>query len=177
MRILDQAQHDAFLRLFTVNEPSVRAFVRSLVPTSTDANDVLQEVAIELWRKFSQYDPAKDFRGWAFGIAKMKVLSWQRDRGRDRHIFDVEVTELLAKQVEQSQDCLESQREALRRCVQKLSNAQQQMLDAAYAPGSQIKDKAKTFGQSVGTFYKRLHRIRVQLVECTRRVLAEERSL
>jgi len=92
----DESRHELFLRLYAAHEPAVRAFVRSLVPMVADANDVMQEVAVVLWQKFGEYATSEDFRRWAFGVARFKVLSWRRDRMRDRHLFGTELTELLA---------------------------------------------------------------------------------
>jgi RNA polymerase sigma-70 factor (ECF subfamily) len=170
----DHSQHDAFLRLFTAHETAVRAFVRSLVPTLNDANDVMQEVAIVLWRRFDDYDVGQDFRGWAFGVAKMKILSWQRDRARDKHVFGVEVTDLLANHTGHDADRLEAQREALRLCLGKLPAEQRRLVDEAYAPGIRINELARALGQSLASVYKRLHRIRLALVECTRGQLARK---
>ena len=57
----DQRQQ-SFLRLFMACEPAIRAFVRSLVPTVADSNDVMQEVAVVLWQKFTEYKTTDDFR-------------------------------------------------------------------------------------------------------------------
>ena len=59
---LDSTRHDQFLRLFTTHEPAVRGFVRSLLPTREDAHEVMQEVALVLWRKFGDYATGEDFR-------------------------------------------------------------------------------------------------------------------
>ena len=48
----EDQHHDNFLRLFAVSEPALRAFVRSLVPRREDLPEVMQEVAVVLWRKF-----------------------------------------------------------------------------------------------------------------------------
>ncbi len=169
----DDVRHDEFLRLFTAHTPAVRAFVRSLVPTLSDANDVMQEVAVVLWGKFGDYGSGEDFRRWAFGVAKMKVLAWQRDRGRDRHVFGLDVTELLATHAEQHTERLAAQRDALQRCLEKLPAEQRQLVDAAYAPGVRINELAHALGSPLAGLYKRLHRTRLALVECTRGVLAE----
>jgi len=55
------------------SEQAVRAFVRSLVPTIADSNDVRQEVAIVLSEKFAEYPTSDDFRRWAFGVAKLRL--------------------------------------------------------------------------------------------------------
>ena len=158
-----------FLRLFMASEPAVRAFVRSLVPTLDDANDVMQEVAIVLWEKFAEYETSEDFRRWAFGVAKFKVLSWQRDRMRDRHVFGLEATELLAAEPERHVGLLEAQRAALQECLHKLSAEQRGLVDSAYAPGARIDALAAHLGSTAMALYKKLHRLRMQLAECTRR--------
>jgi len=170
----DDSRHEMFLRLYAAHEPALRAFVRSLVPMVADANDVMQEVAVVLWQKFGEYATSEDFRRWAFGVARFKVLAWHRDRMRDRHIFGTDLTELLATEAEIDASRLERQREALRLCLEKLPADQRQLVDTAYAPGSRIEELARRTGQTAMALYKRLHRIRMALVECTRHVMLKE---
>ncbi len=70
MSALSDQHHDQFLRLFAEHEPALRVVVRSLLPTRTDASDVMQNVAVVLWRKFGEFDATRDFRKWAFGVAR-----------------------------------------------------------------------------------------------------------
>lgn len=164
------SRHSDFLRLFTVTEPALRAFVRSLLPTLEDTQDVMQEIAVVLWEKFATYPTTEDFRRWAFGVAKWKVLSWQRDKGRDRHVFGLETTELLARDAEDATDTLEVQREALRVCLQRLRPVQRDLVQRAYEPEARIDQLAASLGMTAMALYKKLHRIRMLLVECTKRV-------
>src|SRR5205809_484611 len=94
----EREQHQRFLRAFTANEPAIRAYVRRLVPARADADDVMQEAAIVLWEKFAEFRDGADFRAWAFGVARFKVLSWLRDKGRDRLVLSEETVELLANE-------------------------------------------------------------------------------
>jgi len=48
----DRNQHDHFLRLFMEHEEALRLFVRSLLFNREESREVMQEVAIVLWRKF-----------------------------------------------------------------------------------------------------------------------------
>jgi RNA polymerase sigma-70 factor (ECF subfamily) len=168
-------QHQRFLRLFMACEPAVRAFVRSLVPTLADSNDVMQEIAIVLWQKFGEYETTEDFRRWCFRVAKWKVLAWQRDRMRDRHVFGVDTTEVLAEAAESRSEVLELQREALRECLRKLSDGQRELVDHVYGGRARIQELAQRIGVSSMSLYKKLHRIRVALIDCTRRVLVAGR--
>ena len=83
--------HDSFLHLYVECEESLRGFVRSLLPTLEDAREVMQETAAVLWKKYDQLDDPKNFRRWAFGVARFEVLAYRRDKARDRHIFGEEL--------------------------------------------------------------------------------------
>ena len=166
-----EEKQQSFLRLFIACEPAIRGFVRSLVPTVADSNDVMQEVAIVLWQKFAEYKTTEDFRRWSFSVAKWKVLSWQRDKMRDRHVFGAETLELLAEEYEGQTEALEARREALRDCLGRLPANQRALVDSAYAPYARIDTLAAQIGVTAMALYKKLHRIRALLVDCTRAAL------
>jgi RNA polymerase sigma-70 factor (ECF subfamily) len=174
MPSLPQPQDDQFLRLYAEHEPSLHGYVRSLVPTRDDAREVMQEVAVALWRKFADLGRREEFRPWAFGVARMEVMAWRRDRGRDRHFFGEEAMTIIAGQSEQMAPRLDVQHEALEECLGKLPTDQRALVRSAYAPGVRIDLLAAQQGRSAMALYKTLHRIRLALVECTRAALARE---
>ena len=146
-----------------------------MVPTRDDAREVMQEVAVALWRKFGDLASAAEFRPWAFGVARMQVMAWRRDRGRDRHLFlGDDALAILAEQSEQMSTQHDAQHEALEECLGKLPADQNKLVRAAYSPGVRIDQLAAQQGRSAMALYKALHRIRLALVECTRNVLARE---
>ena len=174
MTSAENDRHDQFLRLYVEHEEALNGFVRTLVPTREDAREVMQEVAVVLWQKFEELTAAQDFRRWAFGVAKFKVLAFFRDRARDRLVFDEDVLELLAVEVTENADAYEAERRALDECIGKLGVPQRKLLAAAYAPGARIGALAAAVGRSPMSFYKALHRIRLALMNCTQRALARE---
>jgi len=155
-------------------EESLRVFVRSLLFTHDEEREVMQEVAVVLWRKFDAGMDSQAFCRWAFGVARMEVLAFRRDRARDRHMFGDEVFELLSQTVLDQADALEAQRRALDICLQKLPEDQRRLVRAAYEPGVKIDQLATRLGRTAMALYKTLHRIRLTLMDCTRRVLATE---
>jgi len=170
----DREQHDHFLRLFMEHEESLRVFVRSLLFSHDEEREVMQEVAVVLWRKFDAGMDSRAFCRWAFGVARMEALAFRRDRARDRHTFGDEVFELLGQMVLDQSDALEAERRALGSCLQKLPEEQRQLVQAAYAPGVKMDELAARLGRTAMALYKTLHRIRLTLMDCTRRVLASE---
>ncbi len=167
-----QEQQQRFLRMFTAHEPAIRAFVRRLVPSRADADDVMQEAAIVLWDKFAEFrGDGSDFRAWAFGVARFKVLSWLRDKRRDRLVLSDAVVEMIADETTRDEPWLARERAALEVCVEKLGLQQRDLLLAAYQPDVRIQEVAANSGRSVAGFYQWLHRMRRLLLECIRREL------
>ena len=166
--------HDQFLRLFAEHEPALRTFVRSLLPSRGDAAEVMQEVAVVLWQKFGEFDATRDFRKWAFGVARYEALGFLRDRVRDRHVFDDALVNKLADDASAAEQRHEGQREALEACLQKLPEPQRALVLTAYAKGTRMDELAVQRGQTAMSLYKLLHRIRQTLLECVRRTIARE---
>ena len=167
----DSDFHEKFLGLFTANEAAIRAYVRRLVPTRHDAADVMQGIALVLWKKFGQLDEPENFRKWAFGIARFETLAWRRDKARNRLVLADDVWNAVADQSAQAEDKLSSQRDALEDCLNKLPLDQRALVLSAYTPGVQIQETAQRSGRTVGAFYQWLHRVRLRLMECARRTL------
>lgn len=173
MTSAEDPKHDQFLRLYVEHEEALNGFVRALVPTRDDAREVMQEVAVVLWRKLGELSAIQDFRRWAFGVARMEALTFLRDRARDRHVFGDDVLALLADEAADDADVFEAERSALDDCLGKLDPAQRTLLNAAYAPGARIDLLAAKSGRSPMSLYKALHRIRLALMDCTQRALSE----
>ncbi|SFI29436.1 sigma-70 family RNA polymerase sigma factor [Planctomicrobium piriforme] len=169
-----QERHQKFLRLFTTHEPAIRAFVRRLVPSRADADDVLQEVAIVLWDKFDEFREDGDFRAWAYGIARFKVLSRLRDISRDRIVLSTDVVEMIAESSLEDEFRLQRERDVLENCFKKVSPKNRDLLAQAYQPDAKIQEVAAQSGRTVGGFYQWLYRMRSMLLECIQRELARE---
>ncbi len=173
----ENERHHRFLRSFAAHEPAIRAYVRRMVPSRADADDVMQETAVVLWEKFGQFredEEGASFRAWAFGIARYEVLGWLRDKGRDRLVLSEEVVELIAEESLHDEPRLEQQRAALEDCMGKVAPDQRELLMQAYQPEARIQEVAGGSGRTVAGFYQWLHRMRRLLLDCVKRQLAKE---
>ena len=167
-------RYQRFLRLFTTHEPAIRAFVRKLVPSRTDADDVLQEVAIVLWERFDDFREDGSFRSWAYGIARLKALSRLRDMSRNRLVLAGDVIDMIAEKSLESDLQLEKQRDLLDQCFKKVPAKDQELLAMAYQANVEMQHVAAVSGRSLRGFYQWLYRMRSMLLECIRRELAKE---
>jgi len=169
----ENKRHDKFLRSFTASELAIRAYVRRLVPTRADADDVMQDVSVVLWKKFGEFREDGDFRAWAFGVARYAALAWRRDKARDRLVLDENVVAKLAEESPEYEPQLQRQREALEGCMQKVTPDQRTLLMRAYQPELSIQEVANDSGRTVPGFYQWLYRVRRMLLDCIRRALAQ----
>ena len=162
---MDEAARQA-MRLWTLAQPTVSAFVTSLVRDFRDRDDVLQETAVAVIESFDRYDPQRPFVGWALGIARNQVGLYQRRRGRDRHTFDTEAVEQLAVAFENVTPDDLHQLDHLRNCMKRLEVRARRLCELRYHDDLKPAAIAEAVGMSANTVAKALQRIREQLREC-----------
>jgi RNA polymerase sigma-70 factor (ECF subfamily) len=156
--------------LIARHQPEIHRYILSLLPDRMLADDVAQETNLVLWRKAAEYDPAQPFLHWAFTIALYQVKAARRDAGRDRHVFDDSLVELLA--AECREDSSGDLDRALEKCLQELPERQRELILARYAPGSSVQDLAAARKQTPTALSLALMRIRKALETCIERKLA-----
>ena len=88
-------EHDQFLPHFLAVQSDLRAFIGAAVRDAGTREDVFQEVAMILWKKFELYDPARPFGAWARGIATRKILEDRRLQGKLPESCTAETLEAL----------------------------------------------------------------------------------
>lgn len=162
----EDARYEVFVARFAHYEPDLRRFIRSLLPTWTDTDDVLQQTAIVIWRKFDQYDPDTNFMKWACVIGRFEALAYRRKMARDRLVFREDVLELMADEGAGEIETRRVEHEALETCLLAMPEKQRQFITLAYTPGVKVKELAEEAGSSAAAFYMRLKRLRRQLMDC-----------
>jgi RNA polymerase sigma-70 factor (ECF subfamily) len=134
------SQNNDFLSLFMGAQGFLRVYVRSLLFHRDEAREFAQEAAAVFWRKCEAGVPREFFTRRAFGVARMEVHAFRRDRARERHCFGGEVFGILAQNPEQHSDTLDAERRALGQYAERLPAPRRQLLEAAYAPGTPLRN-------------------------------------
>ena len=158
--------YERFLKLFAHHENDLRTFIRSLLPTWHDADEVVQQSALVIWRKFDQFDPSTEFMKWACVIARFEALAYRRKMARDRLVFREDILELMADEGAEEIDQRQAEYEALESCLQAIPEKHRRLLTLAYTPGIKVKELARQAGSSSAAFYMRLNRLRKDLMHC-----------
>jgi RNA polymerase sigma-70 factor, ECF subfamily len=162
---------ERFVRLFVEGQREILRYILALVPDIDDAHDILQETAVDLWRKFDRYDPAYPFAPWACRFAIRRVLKYREQQARRIKCLSVESLTLIAEERMDKQGILEDRQRALEMCLQRLSNAVRRMVERRYSRQMSMAEMAGITGQNTSTLYNALERIRRRLFECVNRRL------
>ena len=162
-----------FLRLFCENQPRLFAYILVLVPKWHDAEEILQETSVVLWRSFSHFQPGTDFWAWAKTTAFHRVLSFRKRQKRLAVPLSDRFIEAVAEEYGKLTDELEEQLQALAKCVEKLTPEESQLITMCYEPNVVIRDVAVQLDRPAGTVYKSLTRIRRTLMKCVEETLSE----
>ncbi len=159
-------QAEQFAALWTAAQPTISAFVRTLIRDFQQADEVLQRVAVTLVRKFDQYDPSRPFGAWAIGVAKYEVLYFRRERATDKHLFGDDIVEQIASRYEILAEEVDPIREALKHCVDELKGRSGKIINLRYASGMRATAIAKEMTLSPGAVRMLLCRVREKLRRC-----------
>ena len=157
-----------FSRKLSGLQRSLYAYILTLLPNRTDAEDVLQDTNLILCRKASEYDPKGHFQGWAFQIARYQVMAHITKSKRSRLQFSNEIIEALAAEELDTKRIALNQK-ALQLCYDLLPDHMKRIAQLRFREDSQLKDIAKKVGRPLGSVSATLHRIRINLMECVHR--------
>jgi len=167
-------RHDQFAELFVRNQSRVYAYVTTMLPNRSDAEEVFQQTSLILWKKWDQFDPARDFVRWACGIAHFEVLNFiRRSDHKHQHLSETLLQRLSVERAE-SESWLEQRKEALAGCLKKLPEKQRDAFDRCYNGQQTIRTIAEESGQTPNALYMLLRRIRRTLFECVNQTLRAE---
>lgn len=158
--------HARFIPLFLQSEREVLRYVLALVPDLREAREIVQSTAIELWRKFADYDPERPFTPWACRFALRQTQEHLRRTQRWRSMLDDTLVETLAAEREQRDEAMERRFAHLEHCLDELPSTQRETLHLYYHDGLPLPDMAARLGRSVDALYKVLQRTRRQLLDC-----------
>src|SRR5215211_3798619 len=68
--------------------PDLRAFARSLVHSTVEADDLVQDTLVRAWGKMDSFAPGTNFEAWLFTILRNGFYS--RHRTKRREVEDVD---------------------------------------------------------------------------------------
>lgn len=78
-RRIKASDRDAFEEVFRMCRDELLRYVRGIVRRNTVANDLVQDVFVDLWGTREGLDPSRSLRAYLYGMARNRALRYLRD--------------------------------------------------------------------------------------------------
>ena len=153
--------------------PMIAAYLRSLVGgDSYQAEDLTQETFLAAHQSLSQFEQGGNFGAWLLGIAKNKARMHWRSASRKPLVFDSRVVEGIDEvfdeldREEEEGDWWGDRREALRSCVDQLSQSLRAAVEQVYSKDQSLEEAAVVLDSTRLAVGQRLSRARNLIRKC-----------
>jgi RNA polymerase sigma-70 factor, ECF subfamily len=160
---------ETFVMLLARHERQITSYVMVLVPHGPDADDIIQEAKVVMWRHFGEFTPGTNFGAWARKVAFHQVLSHRKRRKRDPMQMSDEFLAAVAQETERAAERLDERAQQLTECVQTLLPEHRHILQLRYDEGLTIDALSGRVNRTVAAVYRVLSRIRAHLHACVSR--------
>ncbi|CRL12050.1 sigma-70 family RNA polymerase sigma factor [Phaeobacter italicus] len=168
LAVRDNRDRVAFGRLFDYFAPRLKGVICRSGMSPSQAEDVVQDVMLTVWRKAAMFDPERaQVSAWIFQIARNRQIDVIRKERRP-------VPEELKLPEETQEDAaqvlaLDQETQKLRAALRRLKPAQREMVEKAYLGELTHSDIRDQTGLPLGTIKSRirlgLERLRHELKE------------
>lgn len=159
-RILGGPRDGALLGwLYERHAPWVYGYLRRVVADDAAAEDLLQEVFVDLWRALGRYDPNRGaVRPWLMAMARSRALDHLRQRraAERREARAAEVRDLDLGAAGAVGDDRHVGRSVVRQAVRHLPEEQRRALFLVYFLGLSQREAARRLALPIGTLKGRL---------------------
>ena len=161
------ARVEQFMTLYSSHQKRLYLYALTLLPTSSEADDVIQDANLVLWQKFDEFEANTNFFAWACKIIRLKVLQYREKTRRHVAVLDPDILDGVANAaVEQVEHDEERYGQALHDCMARLSANDQELMRCRYTIGMAVQAIAAAVHRSPNAVSQSMGRIRRILLDC-----------
>lgn len=168
LRATAKGDEAAFARLYDLVAGRVYGLIRRVLRDAAQAEEVTQEVMVEVWRTAGRFDPARGTAtAWVFTIAHRRAV----DRVRSEQAGSDRVRRLVPEREAQHDVVVEEatarlERQQVRRCLKTLTELQREAITLAYYGGYTYSEVAQLLEAALPTVKTRMRDGLIRLRDC-----------
>lgn len=163
-------QDPDFVKLLMEHRAMLHSFVYAITRNPHTTEDVLQEVSVVLWSKFSEFQEGTNFGAWARSIAYREILASRRSEIRAHRHFDEDCAQAILAAYERRSDQVDTttHREALRQCLGSMGGDLRKVIHWRYALRLNSREIARRLARTAQAIDALLYRGKKLLSDCVR---------
>jgi RNA polymerase sigma-70 factor (ECF subfamily) len=160
---LQQRSEKAFSYLYDNYSGALYGVINSIVTEAETANDVLQDVFVNIWKKIESYDPAKGrLFTWMLNIARNAAIDKIRSKGFRDSLKNQPISENVDMNAGSVINPVVND-VGLKKVISRLKEEQRVLIDLAYFHGFTHEEIAKAMNIPLGTVKTRIRSALIQL--------------
>ena len=161
--LLNEQSNDAFNYLYNNYSGALYTIINQIVLDKDTANDVMQEVFVNIWRKINMYDATKGrLFTWMLNIARNAAIDKVRSKGYRDNQRNQPITENENSRIEMSANPVVND-VGLKKVLTTLNEEYRRLIDLSYYQGFTHEEIAKMLGIPLGTVKTRIRTAICQL--------------
>lgn len=169
LRAVARGDEEAFGKLYDLVAPRVYGLIRRVLRDPAQAEEVAQEVMVEVWRSAARFDPERGSpTAWVFTIAHRRAV----DRVRAEQTATDRTIRAGAAAVDTPYDAVADEvaarleRQQVRHCLDDLTELQRQAVTLAYYQGHTYPQVSELLDVPLATVKTRMRDGLIRLRDC-----------
>ena len=175
-QINSSERSEQFVLEVIASQRRLYAYILTLIPDFNEANDVLQQTNMSLWRNADRFELGTSFIAWACRVAYYAVLEHREKIHRTRARFSDVLLDCLSHESESLIENEDVRLKALTKCLKEMPKHWSDLIQRRYVKEEMIKSIASSMGKTTDAISSRLFRIREMLWKCIRRRMKLEEA-
>jgi len=155
LAVRDERDKAAFAELFDFFAPRLKGFVMRSGTSSAQAEEIVRDVMLTVWRKAPMFDPHRaQVSAWIYQIARNRHIDIRRKENRPvpEELYEDPGTEPDANQIL----AMEQEAGQLKQALAQLNDSQREMIEKAYLGELTHQQISEQTGLPLGTIKSRI---------------------
>lgn len=164
MLLLRQGNNNGYALLYDRYGAMLFGVIKRIVGTIEDAENILQDCFVKIWRNADSYDASKGkLATWLLNIARNTAIDFTRSKAYAQRLKNQSIDNIVSFSTNASEQVVSTDAIGLHRLVQTLTPQCREVIEWMYFEGYTQQEISENFGLPLGTVKTRARMALIEL--------------